>query len=299
MTLRIGTSEAGGTFDTQGQAIADVLNAAGGTGTAEVVQSASASIDNALRLHAGDIEFGFMAANWTGRARDASPPFTHPIELRIAAPANVGPMFFIALADSGLAKVGDLRGKRVSVGAESSGMTQHVHTIFGVLGLSFDDFTPVYLNFADGAEALAAGDVDAQFQCPIPNQVMTDLSERADVRVLALDDGERDRLVNSVPFYRPTVMKQGAFRGVDADSPQIGVFNVIATHARVPDEAVHTLVSAMIANADALGRANPLFEGLASLFEPLRTEGAQAIETGGVPLHPGARSAYRDAGYLD
>lgn len=299
MTLRIGTSEAGGTFDTQGQAIADVLNAAGGGGTAEVVQSSSASIENALRLHAGEIEFGFMAANWTGRARDASLPFTHPIELRIAAPANVGPLFFIALADSGLTKVGDLRGKRVSVGAERSGMTQHVHTIFDVLGLSFDDFAPAYLNFADGAEALAAGDVDAQFQCPIPNQVMTGVSERADVRVLALDDGERDRLVDSVPFYRPTVIRQGAFRGVDADSPQIGVFNVIVTHARVADEAVHTLVSAMLANTDALGLANPLFEGLGSLFKPLRTEGARAIETGGVPLHPGARSAYRDAGYLD
>ena len=30
-------------------------------------------------------------------------------------------------------------------------------TDFGALGMSFSDFTPVYLDFAAGAEALAAG----------------------------------------------------------------------------------------------------------------------------------------------
>ena len=47
-----------------------------------------------------------------------------------------------------------------------------------------------------------------------------------------------------------------------------------------------------------LARRNPLFEGLAGLFEPLRHHGAAALEFGGVPLHPGALRAYRDAGLL-
>jgi TRAP-type uncharacterized transport system substrate-binding protein len=34
------------------------------------------------------------------------------------------------------------------------------------------------------------------------------------------------------------------------------------------------------------------------LLEPLRSEGAAALEFGGVPLHPGALRAYREAGLL-
>ena len=43
---------------------------------------------------------------------------------------------------------------------------------------------------------------------------------------------------------------------------------------------------------------NPLFKGLKDLFEPLRSKGAAALEFGGVPLHPGAIRAYKEAGWL-
>ena len=81
-------------------------------------------------------------------------------------------------------------------------MVQHAHTIFGVLGLSFADFTPVYLDFAAGAQALAAGEVDAQFQCPIPNKVMTELAARVARARAPLCAGRRSRLVKAVPYYR-------------------------------------------------------------------------------------------------
>ncbi len=51
-------------------------------------------------------------------------------------------------------------------------------------------------------------------------------------------------------------------------------------------------------NTAELGRLNPLFAGLADLFQPLKTDGAKALEFGGVSLHPGAVRAYREAGYL-
>ena len=43
---------------------------------------------------------------------------------------------------------------------------------------------------------------------------------------------------------------------------------------------------------------NPLFDGLGELFQPLKADGAKALEFGGVALHPGAARAYREAGLL-
>ena len=297
-TIRIGTSEAGGTFHTQGLAIAEIAAAAGVTDTIEVSTSAGASVGNARKLDAGDLDFGFMASNWIGRARNAEAPFAYPVALRMASPVNVGPLFFVTLAGSGLETVSDLPGKRVAVGLKDSGMVQHVHTMFDALGISFDEFTPVYLGFADGAAALENGEVDAQFQCPIPNRVMTELSERADVRVLGHDPAGFERLMENVEFYRRVTMAKGAFHGLERDIDQVGVLNVLVTHERVAPETVRDLVAAMIGGAGELARLNPLYAGLGALYEPLRSAGASALEMGGVELHPGARRAYRDAGLI-
>src|SRR3970040_3013199 len=102
-------------------------------------------------------------------------------------------------------------------------MEQHIHTIFGVLGISFDCFTPVYMGFADGADALIAGAIDAQFQPPIPNRVMTDLSQRADVRVIPYAPGQLEEVLAGVPFYRGVTMEKNVFRGVVENSAQLAV----------------------------------------------------------------------------
>lgn len=298
MALRMGTSEYGGTFYTQGAAFTELFN----RGRAEmdkcVVRTTDASIHNAEQLDRGELEFGFMASNWIGRAKDATPPFTKKIALRMVAPANAGPMFFVKLASSPIQSIADFKGKRVAIGAKGSGMEQHSHTIFGVLGLSFDSFTPVHASFAEGADALIAGKIDAQFQPPIPNKVMIDLSQRADVRVVPYARGQLERVLAEIPYYRGVTMEKDVFSGVVEDIAQLAVINVLVTHEGIPEAFVHDMAKAIADNLDSLPQMNPLFKGLKSLFEPLRTQGAAAFEFGGVPLHPGAARAYKEAGWI-
>jgi len=298
MAIRMGTSELGGTFYTQGMAFAELFNRGRAENGRCVVQTSDASIHNAEQLDRGGLEFAFMASNWIGRAKNATSPFTRKIALRMVAPANAGPMFFVKLAHSPIASVADFKGKRVAVGPKGSGMEQHIHAIFGVLGISFDSFTPVYMGFADGADALIAGAIDAQFQPPIPNRVMTDLSQRADVRVVPYAPGQLEKVLAEVPFYRGVTMEKNVFRGVVEDSAQLAVVNVLVTHERVSEPIVHDMAKAIVDNLDALPAMNPLFKGLINLFEPLRDKGRAAFEFGGVEVHPGAERTYKEAGYL-
>ena len=296
--IRIGTSEHGGTFYTQGQAIAELFNRGRADNDKCVVQTTDASIHNAEQLDRGELEFGFMASNWIGRAKDATAPFKSKIALRMVAAANAGPMCFVKLANSPIRSVADFQGKRIAIGAKGSGMEQHIHTIFEVLGISFDSFMPVHMSFAEGADALVAGAIDVQFHPPIPNTVLTDLSQRADIRVIPFAPGQMDKILARVPFYRPVVMEKNVFRGVVQEVTQVGVINVIVTHDRIAETVVYDMGKTIAGNLDILPQMNPLFKGLKNLFEPLRTKGAAAFEFGGVALHPGAMKAYREAGWL-
>ena len=298
MSIRIGTSELGGTFYTQGQAIAELYNRGRAEQEKCVVLTTDASIHNAEQLDRGELEFGFMASNWIGRAKDAIAPFSKRIAVRMVAPANAGPMCFVKLAATPIKSVADFKGKRIAIGTKGSGMEQHVHTIFNVLGISFDSFTPVHMGFAEGADALVAGKIDVQFHPPIPNKVLTALSERADIRVVPFAPGQMDTILARVPFYRPVVLEKNVFRGVVESITQVGVINVIVTHERIPEEVVSQMAQTISGNLDELPKMNSLFTGLKDLFEPLRKQGASALEFGGVPLHPGAAKAYREAGWL-
>jgi TRAP transporter TAXI family solute receptor len=298
MAVRMGTSEHGGTFYTQGLAFAELFNPGRAQAEQCLVKTSDASIHNAEQLDCGELEFGFMASNWIGRAKDATAPFKSKIALRMVAPANAGPMFFVKLASSPIQSVADFKGKRIAIGTKGSGMEQHSHTIFDVLGLSFDSFTSVHMGFAEGADALITGAIDAQFHPPIPNKVMMDLSQRADIRVVPYAPGQLERIFARVPFYRSITMEKGAFRGVTDDIAQLAVINVLVTHERVAENIVHDMAKAIADNLDKLPQMNPLFKGLKNLFEPLRSQDAAAFEFGGVALHPGALRAYRESGWL-
>jgi hypothetical protein len=298
MPIRIGTAERNSTFLSQGLALKAVLDRNPALAPVDILETAQASIQNAKRLHAGELEFGFMAANWIGRAKTGEPPFTEPIDLRMAAPMNAGPLFFITRADSSFRSIADLPGKRVAVGLRTSGMAQHAAVMFGALGASMTDVEPHYLDFAEGAEAIATGAIDAQLQCPIPNKVMTELSQRIDIRVLSYAPAQLDTLLKAVPHYRRTVMRAGTLRGLDADVDQPAVINVLATHAGVAEAAVRDVVAEVIAGAAELAERNALFTGLDQLIRDLASGGQAQLEFGGVPLHPGALRAYREAGLL-
>src|SRR5580658_4544497 len=211
--VRIGTAEPDSTFLSQGFALKTVLDRVPALAPVDVSTSAHASVENANRLERNDIDFGFMASNWIGRAKSGEAPFTQKNDLRMVAPMNAGPLFFIARADSDLRTVTDLRGRRLVVGPQQSGMAQHARVILGALGLTFSDFVPVYLDFAAGADALARGEADAQLQCPIPNAVMTALAERTRLCVLPYGPSDLEKVLDAVPFYRRTIMRRGAIRG--------------------------------------------------------------------------------------
>ncbi len=297
MTITIATSEIDTTFYTQGETLAAVIMERNPGSEVEVLAS-NGSVENVRNLDSGEIDFGFMASNWAAYARAPRAPFERVMEIALVAPVNTGPLYFVARADSGITTFSDLKGRILAPGRRDSGMVQHLNTIFDVLGWPVDDAELRYLNIAEGIAALRAGTIDAQFQVPIPNQHIIDLTESLDVRVVPFAEDQLDAILDQVPFYRRCTIAKGAFRGHDADVVTPGVVNVLATGTNADEARVHQVASALIEAQGELARRNPLFATLAELFDDARSQGAAVLAPGGVPLHPGAVRAFTEAGYL-
>ena len=175
---------------------------------------------------------------------------------------------------------------------KTSGMVQHVHTIFGVLGLSFSRLHAGLSRFRRRRRRARR----RRGRCPVPvpdSQQGDDRPVRARRRCASCPmRGRLDTLMKAVSYYRPIVMRKGAFRGLDADVPQVAVVNVLATPcARARRHRVTP-------------RSRRSWPEPRNWADSIRCFGAQrtcsrrcarkacGAEFGGVKLHPGRDRAY-------
>lgn len=290
-TVTIATSEQDSTFHHQAMALGEIWREEGLTDQATPLFTGG-SVENAHLVADGKADFGCMAANWLPLAATGKPPFRAPLAVRLLTPINTGPLFFVAAASSPLRSFADLKGKRVALGVENSGMVQHIHSQFRALGLSLETVQPVYVNASEGGEMLIAGKVDAVWQMPIPNVHFTKLAKRLPLRVLPFSADERKRIMDAVPYYADAVIPKGAFPGHDQDVITPGVINILAVHANAPDDRIYQLTRAVISRAKDLAARNPLFLGLDKLLAEAPKRIIPVLEKAGAHQHKGAQRAF-------
>lgn len=290
-SITIATSEEDSTFHHQALAMGEIWREAGLTDRTTPLFTGG-SVENAHLVAAGKADFGCMAANWLPLAATGQPPFRAPLTVRLLTPINSGPLFFVAAASSPLRSFADLAGKRVALGIETSGMVQHIHSMFRALNLPLDSIRPVYVNASEGGEMLIAGEVDAVFQMPIPNVHFTKLAQRLPLRVLPFSSDERKRIMDAVPYYAEAVIAKGAFPGHERDVTTPGVINILAVHSNAPEEWVYQLTRAIITRAKDLAERNPLFRGLDKLLADAPSRIIPVLEKAGASQHRGAKRAF-------
>ncbi len=295
--LRIASSDLLSTFYEQAKALGQVLVEEGIAEEAEVLPT-TGSVMNAEMVARGEAHLGFMASNWVPRAVTGAAPFEAPVKVAIAAPLNAGPLFFVVRADSPLSSVSELRGRKVAVGHRDSGMAQHALNMVRIFGWGEDGIDFAFISTFDGGNALAEGEVDAQFQAPIPSTHFTALCERTPIKVLRYDNGEIEAACSQVPFYSPAVVPAAFVPGQEADIAAIGVLNVIVAATGGDADFVRRAVAAYIRRASDIEKMNPLFRGLPGLLARARSAGKAAIAPDDAPLHAAAAEAFRDAGLL-
>lgn len=277
--ISFGTGGEGGTYYAYGSALSPLIAEA--TGQPVEVKPTTGSEAN-LRLLEGDIAHLAIIQSDTLQYSGDGGNYAAVAGLYTEA------CQIIVSQSSGITSIRDLAGKRVSVGAEESGVTRNAEQILMANGLTTDMMTVSRLSFADSAAAMERGDIDAFFcTAGAPTTAVSELAEKVDIRLLSPDQRTIEQLVSLYQCYAPCTIPAGTYKGQDEDVSTLGVRAVLVAGSGL-DEAVVGQITA------ALFDRNAEIQSAVSIDASL--DPANAVQSVPIPFHPGAAAYYQGQG---
>lgn len=302
--FRIGTGSTAGTYFPIGGIIASGISKppgsrecdAGGScgvpGLIGVVQSTEGSVANVLGIAKGTLESGFSQADisyWAYRGERnfrESGPIT---SLRTIANLFPESMHLVVRKGAGIESVSDLKGKRVSLDREGSGTRVDALLVLKSYGVQLKDMTVSALASGTAADRLRAGELDAFFMIAgTPANAVATLADDGLISLVPLKGKAADKLRETYPFFAKDRIAAGTYLNLpETETLSVGAQWLVS--ADVPDDTVYQITRALwhpstrllLDNGHPKGKSIGVFTALDGLV---------------VPLHPGARRYYSEAG---
>lgn len=256
-------------------------------------ESSGASVANAKLIGVGDTDFAILQNDIASYAFNGTAPLFDAAIPNLLGVCTLYPehVQIIARKDAKINSPADLKGKRVAIGPVGSGTTANVHQILEAWGLTVNDLARAeQLTASQSADYIKDGRLDAAFfTVAVGAAVIMDTALVVDVNVVPVDGPNADKLIEKHPFYAKQSVKAGTYRGNDADVPTVSVMAMLSARADLEEDIVYVILKAMYENVSQLHEAHAMFKDIAA-------------ETGlvgmSIPLHPGAKKYFTEAGII-
>lgn len=287
--LSIATGGTGGVYYPLGGGLAEIINAnlEGYRATAEVT---GASKENVALVLNGDADLAFALADTVYQAYSGTGDFEgQPLpSLRALTSVYPNALQIVALANSGITSLQDLRGKRVSVGAPGSGTEITARAVLEAFGITYDDIDEQRLNFNETADALRDGTIDAGiWSVGPPTSSILDLATSRDIVLIPISDDEMETALGVDPAYARYTLPAGTYPGQDEPVQTISTPNVIIVNESMDEELAYQLTKLMYDYVDDLIAVHPAARDITVEF---------AMDSTPIPLHPGALRYFEEIG---
>jgi len=282
--LSIATGGTGGVYYPLGGGFAAVLSkkVPGMQATAEVT---GGSVANMQLIGTGKPYIALTQADAAIDALKGVDKFAgKPIPVRALAVLYPNRMHVVSIEGTGVTKMADLKGKRVSTGSGGSATEVFAFRVIEAAGLDKDkDMKRERLGVAESVNALKDRKIDAFFWVGgLPTAAVTDLSNSPGVRIKMID------IASLVPamtkkygnIYIKDVIPKYIYKGMEADNQAATVTNLLAVHQNMDDKTAYAITKALFENIVDLVRVHA--EAVNIKLEN------QKAENSSIPWHPGA-----------
>jgi TRAP transporter TAXI family solute receptor len=290
--LSIATGGTGGVYYPLGGGMAAVLSkyVPGMQATAEVT---GGSVANLQLIGTGKPYIALTQADAAIDAVKGEDKFTgKPVPVRTLVVLYPNRMHVVSVEGTGVAKMADLKGKRVSTGSGGSATEVFAFRVIEAAGLDRDkDMKRERLGVAESVNALKDRKIDAFFWVGgLPTAAVTDLANSPGVKIRMIDIAD---LVPAMTrkhgnIYIRDVIPKAVYKGMEADNHAATVTNLLVVHQSMDDKTAYAITKAMFDHRDELIRVHKEAENIK--FENQKTEASS------IPWHPGAVKYFAEKG---
>jgi TRAP transporter TAXI family solute receptor len=201
-------------------------------------------------------------------------------------------MHVVSIEGTGVEKMADLKGKRVSTGAPGSATEVMAFRVIEAAGLDKDkDMKRERLSVAESVNALKDRKIDAFFWVGgLPTAGVTDLAATPGVKIKMIDHSEVVAKMNAKynNLYATAVIKAGTYPGQDKDNQVSAVWNILVTGDKMSDQEAYDIVKLMV---DKKADLVAVHKDAASFSVE-----NQVVANSPVPWHPGAVKFFKERG---
>jgi TRAP transporter TAXI family solute receptor len=291
-TIAIGTGGTGGVYYPLGGAVANVLskNLPNVQATAEVT---GGSVDNLKLIASGQGELGFSMADAAQDAFKGEGKFTSgKVALRTLLVVYPNRMHIVTVEGTGIDKLADLKGKRVSTGSPGSATEVMAFRVIEAAGLDKDkDMKRERLGVAESVNAVKDGKIDAFFWVGgLPTAAVTDLAATPGTKIKLIDHSDVVGKMNAKygDLYSAGTIPAGTYPGYDKDNKNTEVWNIIVTGDKMSDDDAYAIVKTLVEKKADLVAVHK--EANSFNLEN------QVQDRSPVPFHPGALKYFKEKG---
>ncbi len=261
-------------------------------------ETSGGAADNIYLIDKGEDEFAMTTTADAYNGLHGKEPFKKPHKNFSAAMGSGDGLYWqlYTLKKTGIRSIEDLKGKRVSLGAPGSMGNSVGKAVLEAYGLiEGRDWTAEYLSRGEGPDALLDGNVDAVLATSsIPTAPVIDITSRQKSNVVFLnpDPDTLAKLKEKYPYWQDATIPGGTYTGFPDDIPGLfGVTTILVASNDLDTQTVYDFVKAIIENNSELAEMNRL----GKLWS--RDHALNGVE-GLLPLHPGAKKYFEEAGLL-
>jgi TRAP transporter TAXI family solute receptor len=290
--LSIVTGGTGGVYYPLGGGLANLLTkyVPGWQATAEVT---GGSVDNLKLIGAGRADIAFTMADAALDAQKGQDKFRGaPVAQKALAVLYPNRMHVVTVEGTGITKMSDLKGKRVSTGSQGSATEVMAFRVIEAAGLDKDkDMTRERLGVAESTNALKDRKIDAYFWVGgVPTAAVTDLGATPGVKIKLIDHADLVEKMNAKygPLYAKGSIKAGAYPNQDKDNAQADVWNILVVNEKMNDQTAYNIVKTIFEHKAEWEAVHK------SATEVTLANQKQANSP--VPFHPGALKYFTEKG---
>ena len=286
--MTMGTGGTAGTYYGYGGVLGQYIT--NNAGINVTVVSTDGSKANIQGIEAGNYQLGTVQSDVMTYAWEGTRSFE--TEGKINSFRTVAGLYAesvqLITMDPEIKSVADLAGRSVSIGAPGSGVYFNAIDVLGAAGLTEEDIKAQYQSFADSADALKDGKIDAAFiVAGAPTPAITELCTTNDAYLVPIDGEIAEKLMADCPFYSVYTVPAGTYEGQTEDVNTVTVKATLIVSASASEEDVYKLTAAIFENIEAITAENAK-GGELSLENA--TEGLT------VPFHAGAAKYFSEKG---